>query len=97
LSWTGATSPSPTNPASTFDAGAGYGVRLGKITVHAGVQWEHSTGIRWLGNLSEGVGYDLSDALSLDLSGQQINLHTGNIYNQVILGLTWNLGRIRRR
>jgi hypothetical protein len=97
VSWTGATHPSPTNPAGTFDAGAGYGISFGKFTLHAGAQWERSTGVRWLANLAEGVEYDFSDDFSLDLSAQQINLHTGTIYNQVILGLTWNLGRIRKQ
>jgi hypothetical protein len=96
LAWTGATSPSPTNPAGTFDASAAYGYRLGKFTLHASATWERSTGVRWLANLSEGVGYDVSEKLSFDVSGQQINFHTGTVYNQVILGMTWNLGRIRK-
>lgn len=103
LSWSGATHASPTNPAGTLDAGAGYGYRLGKqgiaakLTAHGNAVWERSTGIASLYNLSEGVEYQVVEALSFDLSGQHRNINNGGVDHQIVFGLTWNLGRIRRR
>lgn len=102
MNWSGATTPSPTNPAGTFDASGAYGFRLGrqgllgKLTAHTSLLGERSTGYPWFMNLSEGLEYDVNEELSFDLSGQQLNLRTGSIENQIILGVTWNLGRFRR-
>jgi hypothetical protein len=50
FTWTGATNPSATNPAGTFDLGAGYGFRLkpsgplGHLTPHINWLYEKCRG-----------------------------------------------------
>jgi len=99
LGWSGATASSPTNPAGTFDVGAGYGTRLassGKLSrwsPYGNLVFERSSGgIQGL-TLSEGVEYQLTQKFALQVSGQQINIGSSDSYQKVIAGITYNLGQ----
>jgi len=100
LSWTGATVSSPDNPAATFDAGFGYGRRLkasgflGHFSPHGNVIYEKSTGLDRLLSVFEGVEYQVTDNFAIDATAQHFNVVGGAIDHQVVIGITWNLGRI---
>lgn len=98
-SWTGATHSSPNNPAGTFDTGCGFGRRLaaeGKLsrfTAHTNAVWERSTGQRGSFQAFEGVEYEMSGRIAVDVSGQHFGLHGGTPDHQVVLGITFAFGR----
>jgi len=94
VSWTGATHPSPTNPAGTFDLGFGYGYAFGKITPHVNLIWERSTGIDRQISLFEGVEYQFTDPFSLDFSVQHNSLWGGARDTQFVVGITVNSGHL---
>ena len=100
VSWTGATVSSPSNPAATFDAGFGYGRRLkasgflGHFSPHGNVIYEKSTGVERLMSVFEGVEYQITDNFAIDASAQHFNVVGGSIDHQVVVGITWNLGRL---
>jgi hypothetical protein len=102
LTWTAATVASPTNPAGTFDIGAGYGRRLmasgplGHLTPHANLLYERSTGFQRQISLFEGVEYQITDKVAVDFSGQHLSLWGGAVDHQVVIGLTVNTGRLHR-
>jgi len=102
VSWSGATVASPSNPAGTFDAGAGYGRRLkasgflGHFTPHGNVVLEKSTGVDRTVSLFEGVEYQITENFALDLSGQHFNVAGGTKDHQLVVGITVNLGHPRR-
>ena len=96
LSWTGATSPSATNPAGTFDLGFGYGYNLGKITPHANWVWERSTGISRQISIFEGVEWQVNDPLAIDFSVQHVSLWGGARDTQYVVGVTVNTGHFHR-
>ncbi|HEY1341196.1 MAG TPA: hypothetical protein VGF59_26985, partial [Bryobacteraceae bacterium] len=101
LSWSGATHSSPTNPAGTVDVGCGFGRRLapsgllGKFTPHMNAVWERSTGLPSAYSIYEGVEYQITDRLALDLSGQHLGIHGGPVDHQAVLGVTFNLGKLQ--
>ena len=101
LSWSAATHSSATNPAATLDIGAGYGRRLpgfgllGKFTPHINVVWEKSTGIDRVVSAFEGVEYQMTERIAFDLSGQHFSVIGGPPDNQVLFGLTINLGKLQ--
>src|SRR5204862_2703316 len=68
LTWTGATASSASNPAGTFDVGAGYGYGMGKITPHVNWLWEKSTGSERQISLFEGVEYQVTEPFAIDFS-----------------------------
>ena len=102
-SWNGATSASPTNPAGTFDAGIGYGRRLAsggllsKFTPHANFVYERSTGVERIRAAFEGIECQITDKVSIDVSGQHFSVPGGGaVDNQILVGLTVNFGRLHR-
>ncbi len=102
-SWSGATAASVTNPAGTFDVGVGYGRRLaaggllGKFTPHANFVYEKSTGVERIRAAFEGVECQITDKVSIDLSGQHFSVPGGGaVDNQILVGLTVNFGRLHR-
>jgi hypothetical protein len=102
LSWTGATATSPTNPAGAVDLGGGYGRKLAKIgvcsrlTPHANLVYERSSGgVRGL-SVFEGMEYQLTERLAIDISGQHVNLWGGSVDHELVLGMTLNLGSPRK-
>jgi hypothetical protein len=103
LGWSGATAPSTTNPAGTFDASTGYSIALGRaglasrITPHGNILYERSSGLPVFVTISEGAEYQANASFSLDLTVQHLNLRSGASDTQVIAGITWNLGRVRHR
>jgi len=103
LTWTAATSSSPSNPAGTFDIGAGYGLRLrtagplSHLTAHTNWLYEKSTGEQRAISLFEGVEYQITDKVAVDFSGQHFSVWGGAVDHQVAIGFTVNLGRLRRR
>jgi hypothetical protein len=98
-SWTGATQPSPTNPAGTLDIGGSYGHRLShegilnRVTAHVNIIWERSTGYAGYVSYYEGAEYEFNDNVSLDVSGQQVGNPGAPRTYQVVVGLTVNFGR----
>jgi hypothetical protein len=101
LTWTAATASSATNPAGTFDVGAGYGRRLkasgplGHLTPHANWLYERSTGVGRTVSLFEGVEYQVTERVAVDFSGQHFSVWGGPVDHQVSVGLTVNTGRLR--
>jgi hypothetical protein len=103
FTWSGATNPSPTNPAGTFDLGAGYGFRLkpsgplGHLTPHMNWLYERSTGNTRQVSLFEGMEYQVTDPFAIDFAVQHISLWGNQPDTQLVVGLTVNTGRLRRR
>jgi hypothetical protein len=102
FTWTGATDASATNPAGTFDIGAGYGLRLkpdgalGHLTPHVNWLWERSTGVGRQISLFEGVEYQVTEPFAVDFAVQQISLWGSQPDTQVAVGVTANTGRLWR-
>jgi hypothetical protein len=98
FSWSGATHPSDTNPAGTFDIGTGFGRRLaaggtlGKFTPHVNAVWERSTGIAAFTSFYEGVEFQATERLAFDVSGQHLSATRGVADHQVVFGMTVNFG-----
>jgi hypothetical protein len=103
FTWTAATESSPTNPAGTFDLGTGYGFQLlpsgplSHLTAHTNWLYEKSTGAEREISLFEGVEYQITGKVAVDLSGQHFSAWGGPVDNQVVIGLTVSLGRLRGR
>ena len=78
--------------AGTVDLGAGYGRMFRKrFTAHVNGQWEKSTGTARQIAVSEGVEYQITDPLAVDLSAQH-----GTSGNQIIVGVTFRTPRLKR-
>lgn len=98
-SWSAATVASDTNPAGTWDLGGGFGRQIAdkgfwsKVTPHANVNWERSTGFERTVAVFGGVAYDLTDRFSVDFSGQRFGLVGGGEDRQVLVSFTLNLGK----
>ncbi|HTM51445.1 MAG TPA: hypothetical protein VL285_22270 [Bryobacteraceae bacterium] len=101
--WSGATASTATNPAGTFNVGAGYGRRLeasgllGHFTPHTNVIYERSTGAGRLVSIFEGLECQITEKLAVDLSGQHFDVVGGQIDHQIVVAFTINLGRLGRR
>jgi len=102
VSWTEATASSSSNPAGIFDIGGGFGRRLARsgtwarITPHGNAVHERLTGAASETSVFAGVEYQLTEKLAFDISSQHLNLGSGSSDNQVLLGITWNLGEARK-
>jgi hypothetical protein len=98
ISWSGATNSSTSNPAGTWDFGAGYGRQLsangfwGHFTPHVNGVLERSTGYEKTFSAYVGMEYQITDRIALDASGQRIGSTSGGD-RQVLLGMTINLGK----
>jgi hypothetical protein len=103
VGWTGATASSDGNPAGTLDINAGYGRRLqaegflSHFTAHTNWLAEKSTGQRRIFSVFEGVEYQFTEKLALDVSGQHLSVSGGILDNQITAGLTVNLGHVKHR
>ena len=101
MSWTAATTPSPVNPAGTWDFGGGFGRRLaaggawGHLTPHFNVVYERSTGAEGNWAAFAGVEYQITERIAVDFSGQRFGLAGGNPDRQVVVGLTMNFGKVQ--
>jgi hypothetical protein len=101
LSWSAATAPSATNPAGSWDWGAGFGRRLaaggawGHLTPHVNTVLEKSTGFASTLALFAGVEYQITERIAVDFSGQRFGLTGGNPDRQAVVGLTFNLGKLQ--
>jgi hypothetical protein len=101
LTWSGATQPSDGNPAGTWDFNPGYGRRLtaegwtSHISLYANGLLERSTGTARVLAAIEGLEVELSDKVSLIVSGQQTRIARGQMDYQIVTGLTVNFGRQR--
>jgi hypothetical protein len=94
LTWTGAAGATDSNPAGTWDAGAGFGQSIGAgFTLHCDTQYERSTGFAGAWSFFEGIEYQVNDNVAFDLSAQHVNLTGGVADHQLLAGLTINLGR----
>jgi hypothetical protein len=102
FTWSGATLPSPSNPAGTFDLGAGYGFRLrpsgplGHLTPHLNWLYEKSTGNSHLVSLFEGMEYQVTEPFAIDFAVQHISLWGNQPDTQFVVGVTVNTGHLRR-
>ena len=91
-----------TNPAGTFDLGAGYGFRLkpsgplGHLTPHMNWLYEKSTGNSHQVSLFEGMEYQVTEPSAIDSAVQHISLWGNRPDTQFVVGLTVNTGRLRR-
>lgn len=103
LGWTEANHVSATNPAGTVDLGFGYGYQLrpsgplNHLTAHANWLYEKSTGVERQISISEGVEYQITDAVAVDFTAQHNTVWGGQVDHQVVVGLTINTPRIRKR
>jgi hypothetical protein len=101
FTWTGATNPSPSNPAGIFDLGAGYGFRLrpsgplGHLTPHLNWLYEKATGNSHQVSLFEGMEYQVTDPFAIDFAVQHISLWGNQPDTQFVVGLTVSTGRLR--
>ncbi len=99
IGWTGATHSSTSNPAGTWDIGAGFGRHLAssrvwnRFTPHVNAVWEKSTGFESSVSAFAGVEYQIAPRVAFDASGQRTGLSSG-ADRQVIIGMTINVGRI---
>jgi hypothetical protein len=83
--------------AGTVDLGAGYGrVFRKQVTAHVNGQWEKATGTARQITLLEGVEYQITDPLAVDVSAQHQNLWGGHIDHQIIVGVTFRTPRLHR-
>jgi hypothetical protein len=102
VTWTGATTASPSNPAGVIDVGAGYGFRLkpsgalGHLTPHVNALYEKATGSDRQISLFEGIEYQVTDPFSIDFSFQHIALWGGPRNTQFVVGMTLYTPRLRR-
>ncbi|HXJ41493.1 MAG TPA: hypothetical protein VNH18_19595 [Bryobacteraceae bacterium] len=98
LTWSGATHSSDSNPAGLLDAGFGYGRNLQgsplleKFTPHTNVLWEKATGQGSTVAVFEGIEFQLTERLAFDVSGQHFSVNRGPADNQIVMGITMNLG-----
>ena len=94
LTWTGAPNPNDSSPAGTWDLGSGYGHTFGdKTTVHADMQLERATGFVSAWSFFEGVEYQFTPSVAIDVSAQHLNAIGGTLDHQLLIGLTINFGR----
>jgi hypothetical protein len=97
--WTAASSATDTNPAGVWDFGAGFGRQLAssgflsRITPHANVMLEESTGFERTWAVFGGVEYQITRRLAIDASGQRYGLTGSSPDRQFLLSLTINLGK----
>ena len=98
--WSAATAASDTNPSGVWDFGGGIAHRLAsmgtlaRITPHANVSLEKSTGFDKTLALFGGVEYQVTERVAFDLSCQRFGVIGGGPDRQILLGLTVNLGKI---
>jgi hypothetical protein len=90
--WSGATSPSDSNPAGVWDMGAGYARKLGRFTPHMTVVWENATGFERTISVFGGVEYQCSEQFAVDVTAQRYSLAGPGPDRQVLVGVTWNFG-----
>ena len=101
LGWSGATVPSASNPAGTMDWGLGAGQRLAaagwwsRVTPHANFIYERSTSMAPIRGLFEGIEYQINGKLAVDISGQHLATPGVPVDHQLLVGVTFNLGRWR--
>ena len=95
-SWTGATSPSDSNPAGVWDFVAGYGFKpVTKVTPHAELMFERATGFDRTIGASAGMEYQVTERLAIDVTGLRLGLAGGTPDRQILIGMTLNLGKVR--
>lgn len=101
VGWSGATHRSESNPAGTLDIGLGFGRQLSgsalleKFTPHLNAEWEKSTGEHPALLASEGIEYQATERLALDVSAQHFASARRAPDHEISVGLTVNLGKIR--
>jgi hypothetical protein len=96
--WSAATVSSDSNPPGTWDFGGGFGRALGsvgvlsKITPHANVSLEKSTGYQRTLAAFGGLAYQVTEHLTADFSGQRYGLIGGGEDRQFLVSFTYVLG-----
>ena len=102
LTWIGTPNPNDASPAGTWDLGSGFGHTFGdKTTLHFDTQLERATGFVSAWSFFEGVEYQFTSNIAIDVSAQHLNVTGGMLDHQLLVGLTINFGRpsawLRRR
>ncbi|MEO7650379.1 MAG: hypothetical protein ABIZ80_07910, partial [Bryobacteraceae bacterium] len=103
VGWSGATASSDGNPAGTMDLNAGFGRKLrasgflSRCTAHSNVLAEKYTGQRRLFSIFEGLEYQFTDRVALDVSGQHLSVGGGIRDHQISMALTVNTGHLKHR
>jgi len=98
--WSAATATSDTNPSGVWEFGGGLAHQLAskgtlaRITPHANLSLEKSTGFARTLAAFGGVEYQFTDRVAFDVSGQRFGLIGGGQDRQVLVGLTINLGKM---
>ena len=69
---------------------------LQRLSPHANVLYEKSTGVTRSISVFGGVEYQISAKVAVDVSAQRFGLVGSGIDRQVVVGMTANLGRIGR-
>lgn len=96
LNWTAATHPQDGNPHQLADFGLGYTWRRGRWSPHVNVVREVATAYSPTLSLFEGVSYDLTNRLSLDVSMQHFSIQGGITDHQLLVGLNISGIRVHR-
>lgn len=86
--WTGATSPSPDNPAGLAEMGAGYGRQLKRFLLHGNFTAERGSSLPWFTTMLEGVQVRLNGNWALDLSAKHAGLSAA-VEHRVLVTLSW--------
>lgn len=99
--WSKATQPSGANPADLLSLGFGVGTRLGRagwrqrLTVSGNVLSDHASATRTVYSTFQGVEWEVTPHLSLNLITQQLDWRGSTRENITFAGLTVNFGRLR--
>jgi hypothetical protein len=77
--------------SGTTDVGTGYGFQFAKaFTAHTNWQWEKATGSPRTISIFEGVEWQISDAIAIDVSGQHQPVLGGPRDNQLVVAVTFS-------
>jgi hypothetical protein len=83
--------------AGTTDAGVGYGFQFAKaFTAHSNLQWEWASGTPRTLSVFEGVEWQISDAVAVDVSGQHQPVWGGARDNQLVIAVTFSSPKLHR-
>ena len=69
---------------------------LSHLTAHTNWLYEKSTGDQREISFFEGVEYQITEKVAVDFSGQHFSVWGGEVDHQIAVGITVNLGRLRR-
>lgn len=101
MTWTSATTPSPTNPAQRYDVAFDFIRQLGpsgtmsRLSVFGGLLTENPTHQATSVSLGQGISYRVRPHWALDFAVREFGLTAGRRDYRIVAGFTINLGRLR--